>query len=85
MLLIRTDFGSYPMPELPLCLGVLKYRTRWPGRPHLPAKKNYNGSLLMWCNFKFEGVLFRSNSIHDRVYSLWECVTKQAQVRVLIT
>ena len=33
----------------------------------------------MWCNFKFEGVLFRSDSRHnDRVDSLLECATKQA-------
>jgi len=31
----------------------------------------YDGFLLMWCNFKFEGVLFRSDSRHsDRVDSL---------------
>ena len=39
----------------------------------------YDGFLLMWCNFKFEGVLFRSDSRHnDRVDSLLECATKQA-------
>jgi hypothetical protein len=32
----------------------------------------------MWCNLKFEGVLFRSDSRHnDRVDSL-DCATKQA-------
>ena len=32
----------------------------------------------MWCNFKFEGVLFRSDSRHnDRVDGLLECATKQ--------
>jgi len=37
----------------------------------------------MWCNFKFEGVLFRSNSRHnDRVDSLWECTTKQEVMTV---
>ena len=37
----------------------------------------------MWCNFKFEGALFRSDSIHnDRVDSLWECATKQAVMTV---
>ena len=37
----------------------------------------------MWCNFKFEGVLFRSDSIHDdRVDSLLECATKQAVMTV---
>jgi hypothetical protein len=44
--------------------------------------------LLMRCNFKFKGVLFRSDSRHtDRVDSLWECATKQAvraQVRGLM-
>ena len=46
----------------------------------------YDGFLLMWCNFKFEGVLFRSDSRHnDRVDSLWECATFRAQVRGLIT
>ena len=44
----------------------------------------YDGFLLMWCNFKFEGVLFRSDSRHnDRVDSLWECVTKQAGMTVV--
>ena len=38
----------------------------------------YDGFLLMWCNLKFEGVLFRSDSRHnDRVDSL-DCATKQA-------
>ena len=43
----------------------------------------YDGFLLMWCNFKFEGVLFRSDSRHnDRVDSLLECATKQAVMTV---
>ena len=45
----------------------------------------YDGFLLMWCNFKFEGVLFRSDSKHnDRIDSLLECVraTKQAVMTV---
>jgi hypothetical protein len=45
--------------------------------------KFYDGCLLMWCNFKFEGVLFRSDSRHnDRVDSLLECTTKQAVMTV---
>jgi hypothetical protein len=37
----------------------------------------------MWGNFKFEGVLFRSDSRNnDRVDSLWECATKQAVMTV---
>ena len=37
----------------------------------------------MWYNFKFEGVLFRSDFRHnDRVDSLVECVTKQAVITV---
>jgi hypothetical protein len=37
----------------------------------------------MWYNFKFEGILFRSDSRHnDRVYSLLECATKQAVMTV---
>jgi hypothetical protein len=42
------------------------------GGGHLPAKKKiYDGFLLMWCNFRFDGVLFRSGSRHnDRVDSL---------------
>ena len=37
----------------------------------------------MWCNFKFEGVLFRGDSRHnDRVDSLLECATKQAVMAV---
>ena len=42
-------------------------------------KKNYDGVLLMWCNLKFESVLFRRDSRHnDRVDGLLECDTKQA-------
>jgi len=37
----------------------------------------------MWCNFKFEDVLFQSDSRHnDRVNSLLECATKQAFMTV---
>ena len=76
------------MPDLPLCLGVLKHRAplaRGEGGREggISEKKRI---LLMWCNFKFEGVLFRSDSRHnDRVDSLWECATFRAQVRGLIT
>ena len=57
---------------------------------HLPAKNKNKmltmDFLLMWCNFKFEGVLFRSDSRHnDKVDSLWECATFRAQERGLIT
>ena len=78
------------VPDLPLCLGVLKHRATlarvgWGGGGggggHIPAIffNFYDRFLLMWCNFKFEGVLFRRDSRHnDRVDSLWECATKQA-------
>ena len=37
----------------------------------------------MWCNLKFDGVLFRNDSRHnDRVDSLWECAIKQAVMTV---
>jgi len=76
------------VPDLPLCLGVLKHRT--------PLAKGEGGHLsiifftmdfcLIWCNFKFEGVLFRSDSRHNvRVDSIWECAIFRAQVRGLIT
>jgi hypothetical protein len=71
------------VPDLPLCLGVLKHRAPLARREgHLPAKNFvlYNGALLMWYNFKFEGVLFRSDSRHND--SLWECATKQAVMTV---
>ena len=69
------------MPDLPLCLGVLKHRASL-GLIFLP-KKIYDGFLLMWCNFKFEDVLFRSDSRHnDRVDSLLECATMQAVMAV---
>ena len=57
------------------------------GGDHLPAKFCfYDGFLLLWYNFKFEGVLFRSDSRHSvRVDSLWECAIFRAQVRGLIT
>ena len=61
-------------PDLPLCLDVFKHGvplTKWGGGGHLPANIFYDGCLLMWCNFKFEGVLFRSESSHNgRVDSL---------------
>jgi hypothetical protein len=58
---------------------VLKHRASLVrGGPHLSAKNVYDGFLLMWCNLKFEGVLFRSDSRHNyRVDSL-DCATKQA-------
>ena len=64
------------MPDLSLCLGLVKHRARWPGGGDLPVKiLFYDGFLLMLCNFIFEGVLLRSDSRHnDRVDSLWECV-----------
>ena len=60
---------------------------RWQGGPIiLPKYFAYDGFLLMWCKFKFEDVLFRSDSRHnDRVDSLWECATFRVQVRGLIT
>ena len=69
------------MPDSPLCLSTGPH---WPGGPHLPANIYfYDGFLLMWCNFKFERVLFRSDSRHnDRVDSLMECATKQAVMTV---
>ena len=37
----------------------------------------------MWCNFKFQAVLFRGDSRHnDKVDSLLECATKQAVMTV---
>ena len=37
----------------------------------------------MWCNFKFEGVLFRSDYRHsDRVDGLLECTAKQSVMAV---
>ena len=49
----------------------------------LAKKRVEDGFMLTLCNFKFEGVLFRSDSTHnDRVDSLWECVTKQAVMTV---
>ena len=69
------------MPDLPLCLGVLKHRAslaRGGGCSSSCQKLFYDGFLLMWCNFKFEGVLFRSDSRHnDGAGSLLECATKQ--------
>ena len=48
------------VPDLPLWLGVLKHMASLARGPHLPAPNIfYAGFLLMWCNFKFEGVLFR--------------------------
>ena len=71
------------LPDLPLSLGVLKHRVPL-ARGASSCQKNYDGFLLMWCNFKFEDVLFRSDSRHNnRVDSIWECATFGAQVRGL--
>jgi hypothetical protein len=66
-----------PVPDLPLYLGVLKHRVPLArgGAIFLP-QFIYDGYLLMWCNFKFEGVLFQSDSRHTSF---------RAQVRGLIT
>ena len=66
------------MPDLPLCLGVLKHRASLAMGPHLPAN-----NFAYVVQFKFKGVLFRSDSRHnDRVDSLLECATKQAVMTV---
>jgi hypothetical protein len=71
------------VPDLPLYFGVHKQRASLTWGPHLPAKHFYDGLLLMWCNLKFEGVLFRSDSRHnDIVDSLLECATKQTVMPV---
>jgi hypothetical protein len=70
------------VPDLPLYFGVHKQRASLTWGPHL-AKHFYDGLLLMWCNLKFEGVLFRSDSRHiDIVDSLLECATKQTVMPV---
>ena len=54
---------------------------RWPGGASSSCQKNlYDEFLLMWCNFKFEGVLFRSDSRHND--SLLECATTQEVMTV---
>ena len=50
----------HSVPNLPLCLGVLKHRASSSCRNFY-----YDGFLLVWRNFKFEGVLFRSDSRHN--------------------
>ena len=74
------------MPDLPLCLGVLKHRASLArgGKGSSSCQAfNYDGFSLIWCNFKFEGVLFWSDSrYNDRVDNLLECATKQAVMRV---
>ena len=66
--------------------------TRWPGGEGASScqkKEFYDGFLLLWCNFKFEGVLFRSDSRHnDRVDCLCRptgSTSFMAQVRGLKT
>jgi hypothetical protein len=82
--------GPSSVPDLPLCLGVLKHRAPLGGGAiFLPNIFFYDGFLLMWCNFKFEGVLFRSDSRHNNRF---DCLCRptrstsfRAQVRGLIT
>ena len=62
------------------CIQV--YLSTGPGGDLSAKKKKV---LPMWCNFKFECVLFRSGSRHNvRVDSLWECATFRSQVMGLI-
>jgi len=69
-----------PVPDLPLYLGVLKHIAPLArGRAIFLPLLFYDGFLLMWSNFRIEGVLFQSNS---RVDSLWECATKSTSFRV---
>ena len=60
---------SKAAPDLPLCLGVVKHRAPVArGTIFLPKMFVYDGFLLIWCNFKFQDVLFWSESMHnDRV------------------
>ena len=68
------------MPDLPLCLGVLKHRASLARGPHLPANIFFTVDFGL---FKFEGVQFRIDSRHnDRVDSLLEYATKQAVMTV---
>jgi hypothetical protein len=54
-------FHHQAVPELPLCLGVPKHRASF-------ARGDSPSCQKMWCNIKFEDVLFRSDSRHnDRV------------------
>ena len=66
--------------DLPLCLGTCwNTGPHWPGGregAHLPAKQIFLRWIFayMWCNFKFEGILFWSDSRHNgRVDSLGVC------------
>ena len=73
------------MPDLPLCLGMLKNRGPLAsmGGRNIPANFFLRWIFAHVGNFKFEGVLFRSDSRNnDRVDSLWECATKQAVMTV---
>ena len=74
------------MPDLSLCLGVLKHGASLARGWGASSCQNIFLRwiwFLIWCNFKLEGVLFRSNSRHsDRVDSLWECATEQAVMTV---
>jgi hypothetical protein len=83
LLLSETNI-IWSVPDLPLCLGVLKHRASLVRGASSSCQEYFNdGLLLMWCNFKFEGVLFRRDSRHnDRVDSQLECVTKQAVMTV---
>ena len=77
------------MSDLPLCLGMLKHRASLASEGTSSCQKMFVLFLRRIfaydvCNFKFEGVLFRSDSRHsDRVDSLWECATKQAVMPVV--
>lgn len=52
----------YAVPDLPLCLGVLKHRAPLARWPIFLQQNKKRWILLMWCNFKYEGVLFLSDS-----------------------
>ena len=50
--IIRVTRRVPPVPDLPLCIGVLHYRALLAsGSIFLPKKCFYDGFFLMWCNF----------------------------------
>ena len=77
-----TDDWPHSVPDLPLCVGVLKHRAPL-GRGDLSTKKiAYDGFLLIWYNFYFSNFM---NMYADCLCITTGSTSLRSEVRGLIT